>query len=122
MAEFLLFALLVVAFLRLRTVQLPHRAAKLDRMLGDLSYSLYLNQYAVLVGFAALGIEFERTQLAWLLVVLAAVATAAAMQLLVERPLVALRDRVRGQQILEGDASLGAGAHHAPTASTPSRA
>jgi peptidoglycan/LPS O-acetylase OafA/YrhL len=99
---FVLFAMLIAMFLVLRKVRLSSRAAKLDRTLGDLSYSLYLNQYAVLVGFSALSFVPEHPQLTWLAVVIACVVISAIMQRIVERPLVAVRDRVRGQRILEG--------------------
>lgn len=73
--------------------------ARLDRRLGDLSYALYLNHYAVLVVFAALTPDHRRVAM-WPVVVATAVAVSAAMQWAVERPLASVRDRLRGRPIL----------------------
>lgn len=101
-SEFALFAALIVLFLVLRKARLPSSLSRADRALGDLSYSLYLNQYAVLVAFSALSLTPSMPQLTWLAVVAVCVAVAALMHLVVERPLISLRDRLRGQEILSG--------------------
>lgn len=102
LAGFLLFGVLIAMFLVLRNVNLTYRVAKLDRMFGDLSYSLYLNHYAVLAAFSALSFVPAQPELAWIVMVIVCIAVAAMLQQIVERPLAAVRDRVRGQRILEG--------------------
>lgn len=81
------------AALSVRTARSP-RFMRLDRLLGDISYSLYLNQYAVLVAWSAFLPE-ARGPLAWACAVLSAVALAALLHVIVERPLIDLRRRVR---------------------------
>lgn len=81
------------AALSIRTTH-SRRFMRFDRMLGDVSYSLYLNQYAVLVAWSAFLPE-ARGPLAWACAVLSAVALAALLHVVVERPLVDLRRRVR---------------------------
>jgi peptidoglycan/LPS O-acetylase OafA/YrhL len=72
---------------------------KMDRRLGDLSYALYLNQYAVLVVFSAFVPPSAHGLAMWLLVLGASVLTAAVLQYLIEQPIAALRARVRGQPL-----------------------
>ena len=76
---------------------LPRRAAgrskRVDRRLGDLSYPLYLNHYAVGIAAASLA-----PRLGWppfAVAVVASVLLAAAAERLVDRPIRALRDRIR---------------------------
>jgi len=71
-----------------------HGARKrLDHRLGDLSYPLYLNHYAV--GIAAASLAPRPGWKLFALTFLAAMLLAAAAEHLVERPIRALRDRIR---------------------------
>jgi peptidoglycan/LPS O-acetylase OafA/YrhL len=76
---------------------LPRGAAgrfkRLDRRLGDLSYPLYLNHYAV--GIAAASLAPRAGWPLFAVTALAAIVLAAAAERLVDRPIRALRDRVR---------------------------
>lgn len=70
------------------------RFQRADRMLGDVSYSLYLNQYAVLVAWAAL-LPDLRGFWVWSAAVALSLAVATALHVLFERPLMGLRRRIR---------------------------
>lgn len=98
-AAMLLLGLFVLCIPALARVRLSLAQARIDRRLGDLSYALYLNHYAVLVAFSALTPEASLVA-AWPVLLAAAVAVSAVMQWLVERPLARLRDRLRGRAIL----------------------
>jgi peptidoglycan/LPS O-acetylase OafA/YrhL len=69
------------------------RNKRLDRSLGDLSYPLYLNHYAV--GIAAASLAPKAGWALFALSFLAAVLLAAAAERAVDRPIRALRDRIR---------------------------
>ena len=69
------------------------RFKRLDRRLGDLSYPLYLNHYAV--GIAAASLAPRSGWPLFAVTVLASVLLAAAAERLVDRPIRGLRDRVR---------------------------
>ena len=91
----------LACLLALFALLLPLRAAgrfkRLDRRLGDLSYPLYLNHYAVGIAAASLA-----PRLGWMLfavTVVAAVLLAAVTERLVDRPIRALRDRVRRSRL-----------------------
>jgi peptidoglycan/LPS O-acetylase OafA/YrhL len=96
----LLLAVLLIGFVALQGVRLPRGLARLDRRLGDLSYPIYLNHYTVLVAYAAWIPKQMSPTWGLLGVVAVAMVLAAVTQYLVERPMAAWRDRVRGQAIL----------------------
>lgn len=83
--------LLLAAWLARRRV--PARLAAWDRVLGDLSYPLYLNHYAVGLVFTAL---LPRGAAAYAAGLAVSVLVAWAMMRAVDRPMRRLRDRVRG--------------------------
>lgn len=91
-ALFALFAGLVFVLSRLRA---PALFRRLDRSLGDLSYSLYLNHYVVLILFCAVFGQAGGPAF-WAAAVMVAVVLSAIMQLAIERPLAGLRTRIRG--------------------------
>ena len=66
---------------------------RVDRRLGDLSYPLYLNHYVV--GIAVTDLSPWRNMAVYLAAIAVSIALAAVMGALVDRPLVALRNRVR---------------------------
>jgi len=90
--------LLPAVMMGLATVRVTPRFRRLDRWLGDLSYPLYLNQYAVLIVFASLwkGVSIWKQGLA----VLAACGVAYLAKRIVETPMKGLRDRVRGAVLM----------------------
>ena len=86
--------LLPAAMIGLASVRVTARFRRLDRWLGDLSYPVYLNQYAVLICFASLwrGINIWKQVLG----VLAVCGVAYLAKRIVETPMKGIRDRVRG--------------------------
>ncbi len=66
---------------------------KLDKRLGDLSYPLYLNHYVV--GLVLIDVSAARGRAIYALAVVLSVGLAALMGGLVDRPLIAIRTRVR---------------------------
>lgn len=95
---FLVFLLVASLLVPLRV---PGPAARLDKGLGDLSYALYLNHYAVLVAFSAFGRHLHLGIYGWGVAVIASVGIAFLMHQLVERPLVRWRDAVRGRSLVK---------------------
>ncbi|MGI8725406.1 MAG: hypothetical protein ACR2J1_08685 [Methyloceanibacter sp.] len=85
-------AALVAAFLLLRLNPAPS-TARIDRRLGDLSYALYLNQYAVLVVFSSLSMATGAPVFVALIV--RGLAVSLAMDVLIEAPLGQIRSRIR---------------------------
>lgn len=73
------------------------QTSKIDRWIGDLSYPLYLNHYAVLVVFYSvtkhISLEVQ------LLAVVSSLAIAFLLQAAVDRPIRKLRDSLRGESL-----------------------
>jgi peptidoglycan/LPS O-acetylase OafA/YrhL len=92
----LVFVATLAAMVALCFVTIPIRAARVDKLLGDLTYPLYLVHWPIvwLVGQALPGAGFE----GYLAVALASLA-AAGLVLLMEQPLTRLRDRVRRRRL-----------------------
>lgn len=86
-------AALVAAFFLLLRLNPAPSMARIDRRLGDLSYALYLNQYAVLVVFSSLSMATGAPVFVALIV--CGLAVSLAMYVLIEAPLVQIRSRIR---------------------------
>ena len=84
---------LILIFLVLVRARIGPRLARIDRRLGDLTYSLYLNQYVVLVAFSSLALG-PTVALFWALIA-AALLVSIVMYMVVEMPLVHIRARIR---------------------------
>jgi peptidoglycan/LPS O-acetylase OafA/YrhL len=90
--------LLPAVMIGLASVRVTARLRRLDRWLGDLSYPVYLNQYAVLIVFASLwkGVSIWKQVLA----VLAVCGVAYLAKRIVETPMKGIRDRLRGAVLM----------------------
>lgn len=86
--------LLPAVMLGLASVRVPARFRRLDRWLGDLSYPVYLTQYAVLIVFASLWKGVSIWKQVFGVLVVCGVAYLA--KRIVETPMKGIRDRVRG--------------------------
>ena len=86
-------AALVAAFFLLLRLNPAPSTARIDRRLGDLSYALYLNQYAVLVVFSSLSMATGAPVFVALIV--CGLAVSLAMYVLIEAPLGQIRSRIR---------------------------
>ena len=84
----------------LSTVSVGPSFARIDRKLGDLSYSLYLCHFAVIVGYWAFRHSLPSGAAGWAMALVASIAVAALMHVVVEKPLAKVRDRTRGRPIL----------------------
>jgi len=96
-AQLPLLAGLLVLFVLLAAARAPGRLKRLDRVAGELSYSLYLNHYPV--GLVLSGLSSTRGAGLYCLGVVASVALAAAMTRVTEVPLRHLRDRIRARHL-----------------------
>lgn len=85
---------LITGALMLAKVELPHRWGRIDRWLGDLSYPIYLNHYAVTIAFLTLCSE-PSDMLFWSCVA-ASVAFAWFIALLTEPFTNRVREKIRG--------------------------
>lgn len=103
----------------LSQVSVGSELARTDRKLGDLSYSLYLGHYAVLIGYSAFRAWLPSGIAGWLLMLGGAIAVAAMMHVAVEKPLVDLRNRTRGRALTENRLSTSS-PHHVVTTLRPS--
>lgn len=93
------FALLiasVIVLLMLSQVRTP-QWARADKLVGELSYPLYLNHYAALI--AVMSLMPDRTVATQTVAIVAAVGLSWMLALAVDRPLVPLRDRWRGKRV-----------------------
>ncbi|ABD06252.1 Acyltransferase 3 [Rhodopseudomonas palustris HaA2] len=93
-------AMLAVPFLLawISTIRLSANWIKLDQSLGDLTYPLYLNHYAVLV--AAYSLFPEPNPIVQILTVAISIVASYVLQVLVEGPMSRLRDRIRGRRLV----------------------
>ena len=85
------------ALILLASVRLSKQATAIDQALGDLTYPLYLNHYAVLVVARSLfpaPNPFVQTA-----AVLAALLISVVLHRLVETPMATIRDRIRGRPL-----------------------
>ena len=89
----LLIAIWTGAMMALSRLRLTSRWRRLDKRLGDLSYPLYLNHYAVLVAFSAYA--EARSFYLWLFAIFASLMLAGLVHHLVERPLFSVRAAIR---------------------------
>lgn len=91
-----LYCFLNGAFLLLINCKISLRWRKIDSAIGELSFPLYLQQYAALVFVAAV---LPRSYVAVIAAGILACVFATLAALAVERPIRSLRDRVRGSRI-----------------------
>jgi peptidoglycan/LPS O-acetylase OafA/YrhL len=110
-------AVFAVALIGLVYVRIPASLQTYDRRLGDLSYTLYLNHFVVLVVFSAY-VETRGAGI-WVLAIVLSVALAALAHIAFERPVAALRASVRKlgvkhQLAAIGDNPAAAGLHADP--------
>ncbi len=91
--QFPILALLLALFAWLLTKAAAGGHKRLDRRLGDLSYPLYLNHYAV--GIAASSLLPRLGWTLYIVSIAAAVLLSAAAERLVDRPVRVLRNRIR---------------------------
>ena len=96
-AQFIVLAGLVALFAVLSVSPAPPSWRAIDRRLGDLSYPLYLNHYVV--GIALTDLFAYRGVKLYVMGEVLSVALAAGMASLVDRPLIAMRNRLRRQAI-----------------------
>lgn len=94
MLGFLAF-LAVIHILSRRSVDGPIK--KIDQWFGNLSYPFYLNHSVVL--FLAAAMSPARDGVFWCMTFFAAFMTSWAMMVLIEKPLIIIRDRVRGRKL-----------------------
>ncbi|TFV34870.1 acyltransferase [Bradyrhizobium frederickii] len=90
--------LIPVIIIYLSKVRLSDRAKGLDQALGDLTYPLYLNHYAILV--AALSLFPTPNPLVQVATVSAALLASIVLHRLVETPMTAIRNKIRGVPLL----------------------
>lgn len=94
------FYIMVVLIVAFGSVSMPEGLAKtIDKRLGDLSYALYLNHYAVVILVAALLPAGSVGNLEYWGAVVLALVVAYLMNKCVERPFLGWRRKVRGQAI-----------------------
>lgn len=85
-----------LAIFPLSRVRLSSAAVRRDKWFGDLAYPLYLNHYAVIVlvlSLEGLGVASQITA------VIGSLILAWTMKIAIERPMVALRNRIRGADL-----------------------
>jgi len=93
-----LFALGLVLFVVLAQSRPPARLERLDKRLGDITYSLYLIHMTV----GAIAMSFALTGLtAFTFVAVVSLIAAVAIHRLVERPAMSLRNRLRGYRLYD---------------------
>lgn len=90
--------LIPLAIIYLASVRLSDRAKGLDQTLGDLTYPLYLNHYAILV--AALSLFPTPNPFVQVATVSAALLASIVLHRLVETPMTAIRNKIRGVPLL----------------------
>ncbi len=95
----LLFIFFIVTFFFLINMRISDAAAKVDRLVGDISYPLYLQQHALIL----LAMTFL-PQSYWTVAAIfaATLVVAFSADMAVEVPLRAVRDRIRGQRLTGG--------------------
>lgn len=91
-----LFMANLIAFFLLSRVNLPSRFSGWDRLLGDLSYPLYLNHFIILATMKFLG---KISIASYLLSICMAILLAAAMRSIVEPSTNTLRAKIRGAKL-----------------------
>jgi peptidoglycan/LPS O-acetylase OafA/YrhL len=84
----------------LSEVKLNSIGQRRDSYLGDLSYPLYLNHYAVTV--VAYSFAPARAPSVQLIAIIASILLSWILQIIIERPMKAIRDKLRGGQLSEG--------------------
>lgn len=90
-------AYVIVALGKLRASTLPPRFARLDQILGDLSYPVFLCHFSVGVLLAVAGLEVHSAEMFWWSLVPVNV-LAFLVHLVAERPVETLRDRIRSRR------------------------
>lgn len=91
-AHTVLLAIMLMAIPILGGARLPERYTAADKLLGNLSYPIYLTQHAAIVAISATALEGATHVAA---VFAATIALALALDVMVERPLALLRRKVR---------------------------
>jgi peptidoglycan/LPS O-acetylase OafA/YrhL len=95
-ALILMLAMPLVTFW-LASLNSNHRMRDWDRRLGDFSYPIYLNHYVVLIVFNSLA---PNRSFFWQVsALISSIAVSWALMLMVERPMVKIRNRLRGQAL-----------------------
>jgi peptidoglycan/LPS O-acetylase OafA/YrhL len=79
-------------------IRLPDRLARIDQSLGDLTYPLYLNHYAVLV--VAYSLFPEPNWVVQAATVVTSIAVSLILRRLIEGPMSKVRDRIRGHRLI----------------------
>jgi peptidoglycan/LPS O-acetylase OafA/YrhL len=96
-AALVLMLLTPLSLLLLARLEPSRRMREWDRRLGDLSYPIYLNHYAVLIAFHSL---VSNKSFLWQMVaVVTSVLVSWLLMIAVERPIAPLRNRLRGQAV-----------------------
>jgi peptidoglycan/LPS O-acetylase OafA/YrhL len=96
-------AIMPILILILANITVTTNGRYYDNKLGNLSYSLYLNHYIVIV--VALSIWISWTWLGFAVIDLAAITLSAFASILIEAPMKPMRDRIRGVTLATGDDS-----------------
>jgi len=96
-AQFAMLAVLLLAFLMLSAAVAGDAVSAWDRRLGDLTYPLYLNHYAV--GLAAFNLTQRRGAELYSACIVASILLAWLMARLTEAPLGRIRDRIRRSRL-----------------------
>jgi peptidoglycan/LPS O-acetylase OafA/YrhL len=93
-----LFAFLTIAFFVLAVIKMPRQAEAIDKSLGDITYSVYLVHMSVLLLVASLQLD---PTISFLAAVTGSLVLAWIVRVLAERPLVGLRNSLRGFKLYD---------------------